>query len=133
MGIAFIWGSACAPYGPCSDLEAGDRLRVELKRVIVGESCMPAGPLGVGTILEVTAEEELRGEFCVSTTGPMSSPSGGLRFFQLKPDDLADQSYGDFYGQYSMDPAPSTCSSWIELGLGVPTSKGSRRAQLSEL
>ncbi len=116
----------CKGYGPCSDLEIGDRVRLEVTGVSFKPPCSTFELLDVGSVLELTVTEEIRGDFCITTTGTVTDPSGSIRFDHIAPQPGAEESeqtedaHGDFYGQYEADPEPAICSPWMELSVELP-------------
>ena len=112
-------------YGPCGELEVGDRVKIEITEIVGGARCMAESPLGIGTVLELTVEETIHGESCVSTTGSVVDSNGVVWFGRQGISNAEEISHGDFFGHYTMNPPPNACSNWIELGLDMPFGKKS--------
>lgn len=120
-------------YGPCGELEVGDRVKIEITEIVRGTRCMAESPLGIGTVLELNVEKEVEGEFCINMTGSVVDSNGVIGFAPRGIDEIEEIASGDFFGVYTMNPPPNACSNWIELGLDMPFGKKSSVSTLMDI
>ncbi len=129
----------CKGYGPCSDLKIGDRVRLEVTGISFKPPCSTFELLDVGSVLELTVTEEIRGDFCITLTGTVTDPSGSIRFDRIAPQpgtedsEQTEDAFGAFYGQYTTEPAPSACSTWMKLGFASPFYEGDHSPEILEI
>ena len=116
VGILFPFLLVSCAYGPCSELEQGEQIRVMLDEIIQNEACFPPISFGVGTTLDLIVADRLQGDRCESATGSVVERSGQVLFREISIRDESE-AYGSFFGNYSVSEVAVDCIIGLELAI----------------